>query len=735
MSTPDDTLEFTGGLVARLPEPADFGIALAEGFARRIGDLARRAGAPAAAARWAARAAFAASRATAGGHVCVSLGALAQRYDEPLADVRAALAASGVAAFGALERGEERPLIVDRHDRLYLARYFAYERRLAEALVAQVEAVAADDAPAPDVLRERLARYFGPATGETDWQRVAAIVALTGRVTIVSGGPGTGKTTTVVGVLACLLDAHPGLRIALAAPTGKAAQRMQEALHARAGDLPPELAARLPNTSYTLHRLLGGGGAAGFRHHRDNPLPYDLIVVDEASMIDVALAAHLLDALAPGARLVLLGDKDQLAAVEAGAVFAELSARPSFSAAACARIAKALGIDEAAFVAALPTPADAEPDAAAAAVAIGRTPVAPPPAGPRQASLFDDEPPAAVATADETAGDADDAPAWIEADELAWLDAAALPPLDAGAAQRVAAMIPVAPEDVEAAEAATPAPLADCVVWLERNYRFGLDSPIGRLSLAIRRGDVQEALDALPASDAAAASFHEDAGDALAATTVERLAQRFSAYLDALRDALAAAVPDPLPLFDALNRFRILCATRGGARGAEHVNALVAAHVRRAAHVPLAVGAHWFTGRPIMVTRNDYALGLFNGDIGIALPDAQGVLRVWFKRADGAARAVSPAALPPHETAFALTVHKSQGSEFDEAALVLPATFGRVLTRELVYTAVTRARTRVQVIGGRRMLAQAIATRTQRDSGLSARIAEALARRATEASR
>ncbi|KVN89501.1 exodeoxyribonuclease V subunit alpha [Burkholderia ubonensis] len=738
MSTPDDTLEFTGGLVARLPEPADFGIALAEGFARRIGDLARRAGAPAAAARWAARAAFAASRATAGGHVCVSLGALAQRYDEPLADVRAALAASGVAAFGALERGEERPLIVGRHDRLYLARYFAYEWRLAEALVAQAGAVAADDAPAPDVLRERLARYFGPATGETDWQRVAAIVALTGRVTIVSGGPGTGKTTTVVGVLACLLDAHPGLRIALAAPTGKAAQRMQEALHARAGDLPPELAARLPNTSYTLHRLLGGGGAAGFRHHRDNPLPYDLIVVDEASMIDVALAAHLLDALAPGARLVLLGDKDQLAAVEAGAVFAELSARPSFSAAACARIAQALGIDEAAFVAALPTPADAEPDAAAAAAAIGRTPVAPPPAGPRQASLFDDEPPAAVATADEAAGDADDAddgPAWIEADELAWLDAAALPPLDAGAAQRVEAMTPVAPEDVEAAEAITPAPLADCVVWLERNYRFGLDSPIGRLSLAIRRGDVQEALDALPASDAAAASFHEDAGDALAATTVERLARRFSAYLDALRDALADAVPDPLPLFDALNRFRILCATRGGARGAEHVNALVAAHVRRAAHVPLAVGAHWFTGRPIMVTRNDYALGLFNGDIGIALPDAQGVLRVWFKRADGTARAVSPAALPPHETAFALTVHKSQGSEFDEAALVLPATFGRVLTRELVYTAVTRARTRVQVIGGRRVLAQAIATRTQRDSGLSARIAEALVRRATEASR
>ncbi|KVN45861.1 exodeoxyribonuclease V subunit alpha [Burkholderia territorii] len=752
MNVSDDTLEFTGGLVARLPEPADFGIALAEGFARRIGDLSRRAGAPAAAARWAARAAFATSRATAGGHVCVSLGALAQRYEEPLDDVRAALAASGVVAFGMLARGDERPLIVDRHDHLYLSRYFDYERRLADALVAQAGVAAPADALSPDWLRDSLARYFGPATGEVDWQRVAAIVALTGRVTIVSGGPGTGKTTTVVGVLACLLDAHPGLRIALAAPTGKAAQRMQEALHARAGDLPPELAARLPDTSYTLHRLLGGGGAAGFRHHRDNPLPYDLIVVDEASMIDVALAAHLLDALAPGARLVLLGDKDQLAAVEAGAVFAELSARPTFTAAARKRIADALGIDEAAFVAALPVP-DGE-----AAVAVAARAPAPAPAplsasaarkpsarrnvDARQASLFDDGPqeeavsPAASSSPEpanlDNAFAATD-PAWIEADDLAWLDAIELAPLDPSA-PAIAPIDATRADDI-AAVAPAPAPLADCVVWLERNYRFGLDSPIGRLSLAIRRGDVQGALDALPADDAAAASFHEDAGETLAASTVERLSRRFGAYLDALRAALSEPEPDPLPLFDALNRFRILCATRTGSRGAEHVNALVASHLRHAARVPLAVGAHWFTGRPIMVTRNDYALGLFNGDIGIALPDAHGVLRVWFRRADGTARAVSPAALPPHETAFALTVHKSQGSEFDEAALVLPASFGRVLTRELVYTAVTRARTRVQVIGPRRVLAQAVATRTQRDSGLAARVDEALARRRKETSR
>ncbi|WP_323122166.1 AAA family ATPase [Burkholderia alba] len=743
MSAAHEPFAFTGGLAARLPEPADFGLALAEGFARRIGSLSRRVGAPPAAARWAARAAFAASRATAAGHVCVSLGALAQRYDEPLAEVRQALADSGVTGFDRNTRGAERPLVVDRDDRLYLARYFDYEARLARALVEQTRAGVRAGDVSPDVLRERLARYFGPApAGEVDWQRVAAIAALTGRVTIVSGGPGTGKTTTVVGVIACLLDTDPGLRIALAAPTGKAAQRMQEALHARAGDLPPELAARLPRTSYTLHRLLGGGSGGRFRHHRDNPLPCDLVVVDEASMIDVALAAHLLDALAPGARLVLLGDKDQLAAVEAGAVFAELSARPVFSPAGRATVAAALGIEVAAFVAALPAEAGRSPVPAPILPASSPSP-SPSPRGRRaargndaQGSLFDFDD-----TADAERDDARIAPpspppdletlaeAWIDAGELDWLDDARFAASDAALAGALASA-----REAGAANRAVPtgsggdalAPLTDCVVWLERNYRFGLDSPIGRLSLAIRAGAASDALDALSTDADAAARFQDDGGDALSAATLDGLARGFAAYGDALREALAAPAPDPLPLFDALNRFRILCATRAGARGADQVNTLVAAQVRRAVRVPLAVGAHWFAGRPVMVTRNDYALGLFNGDIGIALPDANGALRVWFRGADGQARAVSPAALPPHDTAFALTVHKSQGSEFDEAALILPASFSRVLSRELIYTAVTRARSRVQVIGPRAVLAQAIATRTQRDSGLAARIAEAL---------
>jgi exodeoxyribonuclease V alpha subunit len=676
MSTFDQPLP---DVEVNVPAPADFSTALAEGFARRVSALAKRARASEDSVRWVARAAFAASRATSEGHVCVPLDELAQRYGATVAHVRAALLASGVASDGEQPAQALRPLIVDAEGRLYLARYFDYERRLAQALVGHARAARGEGVAAgldAQRLSERLMRYFGePRDQQIDWQRVAAVMALSGRLTIVSGGPGTGKTTTVVGVLACLLDTRPDLRIALAAPTGKAAQRMQEALLARAGSLPAELAARLPQTSFTLHRLLGTAPNGRFRHHRDNPLPYDVIVIDEASMIDVAMATHLFDALASDTHLVMLGDKDQLAAVEAGAVFAGLSAQPAFTAAGIEAIAAALGIDVRRLQAALPS---ADLDAAA-----------------------DDEPPRFAADL---------------ADDLFGMPAGM-------------------PQQGPRAQPLRRAPLADCVVWLERNYRFGLESAIGRLSLAIRRGAAQDALDVLTADPAerGAAAFHEDVGAAPSDRTIQRLAAGFTPYADALAVALAAglgagaqsAAAHALALLEALNCFRILCATRLGARGVDQMNAAMAAQVRRAARVPLAVGAQWFAGRPIMVTRNDYALGLFNGDIGIALPGADAALRVYFRSADGSLRAVSPAALPPHDTAFALTVHKSQGSEFDHAVLMLPSTFSRVLSRELVYTAVTRARERVEVIGSRQVLMRAIATPTQRDSGLAARIAEA----------
>ncbi|HEY3600243.1 MAG TPA: AAA family ATPase [Paraburkholderia sp.] len=744
MSTFDQQL---ANIEVNVPAPADFSAALATGFARRIGVLARRGGASVESARWAARAAFAASRATAEGHVCVPLAALAHRYGAARDGVRAALMESGIACDGAQPAAALRPLVIDAQGRLYLARYYDYERRLAHALVAHARAARPDErmaasvsasrigsagsgadrieqaALAPHALHERLLRYFGPAPGDdVDWQRVAAVLALSGRLTIVSGGPGTGKTTTVVGVLACLLDARADLRIALAAPTGKAAQRMQEALLARAGALPKELAARLPQTSYTLHRLLGSAPGGRFRHHRDNPLPYDVIVIDEASMIDVAMAAHLLDAVAPQTHLVMLGDKDQLAAVEAGAVFAELSARPVFSAAGIDRIAASLGVASGRLAAALPR-ADREPVARAK---------------PDEAWSFvtdEIEPPAWLADGGGEASPAEsddermDESAPQSSPEMA--RAFAQEPMEEPAPHSLAQ--PLHDDLFATASTREPAlnPLADCVVWLERNYRFGLDSAIGQLSLAIRRGDADEALAVLSVDPAepCAAAFYEDAHAAPGARTLERLAEGFAPYAGALAAALAEPVPDPLPLFDALNRFRILCATRSGPRGVDQMNAAMAAQVRRAARVPLAVGAHWFAGRPVMVTRNDYALGLFNGDIGIALPGAggaHGALRVYFRTGDGGLRAVSPAALPPHDTAFALTVHKSQGSEFEHAVLMLPSAFSRVLSRELVYTAITRARQRVEVIGSRAVLARAVATPTARDSGLAARIAQAL---------
>lgn len=721
----------------RMSAGSDFGAALAEGFARRVGALAQRLGAGPAAVRWARRAAFAASRATSAGHVCVSLQRLAQRYDEPFDSVAAALRSSGVVSEGGERFAAQTPLVVDEAGRLYLARYYDDERRLAAAVVAHATLARDTDAAG---LAARLERFFGPPdAGEVDWQRAAAALALSSRLTVVSGGPGTGKTTTVVGMLACLIDADPALTIALAAPTGKAAQRMQEALLARATSLPAHIAERLPRASQTLHRLLGLGHGMRARYGRDNPLPYDVLVVDEASMIDVTLAAQLFDALSPDTRLVLLGDKDQLAAVEAGAVFAELSARPAFSADGVARIARATGVDDGRVRAALPRAQERVDESVAL----------------RGSDTATSEEDAALSLFDSFES-LDDPRTWTGLDEPDPMyeggdgraeDASR--PEPAGPMRE--ALEPIAPRDAvrpsTGANASDHAPLVDCVVWLERNYRFGLDSAIGRLSLAIRRGDVQAALEALgarkdgPASapaepdlfeapDADAsdvenpAQLDEDGGPALAAHTLERLTRGFAPYVHALTTALAEPQPDCAPLFDALNTFRILCATRLGARGVDAINAHMAEHVRRAARVPLAVGTSWFAGRAVMVTRNDYALGLFNGDIGIALPTQQGALRVYFRMADGGVRAVSPAALPPHDPAFALTVHKSQGSEFDRAALVLPATSGRVLTRELVYTAVTRARKTVRVVGSRDVLADAIATPTRRDSGLLARMQE-----------
>ncbi|HOM14589.1 MAG TPA: exodeoxyribonuclease V subunit alpha [Rubrivivax sp.] len=611
--------------------------ALADGFALQVERWARASGAPGDAARLAGRAARALSLAIGDGHVCVPLHELGELSElselgEPRgpngAALRTALLASGVA--GSVQAPGTHPLILDDAGRLYLHRHFDAERRLAARLV---RAAAAPPQPLGEATVQRLRALFrsdGGAHGpepepktetEPDWQMIAAALALRRRLLLISGGPGTGKTSTIVKLLACLLEQQPDARIALAAPTGKAAARMAQALRERAAQLPPGLRERLPTQASTVHRLLGAR-PGGFGHDAARPLPLDALVVDEASMLDLALATRLLEALPDGARLILLGDKDQLAAVESGAVFAELSADASLSPACTADLAGLCALPAAAVAAAAPTP--------------------PPQAGP----------------------------------------------------------------------------LRDSVVWLQRSFRFGADSAIARAAAHVRDGRGSALLAQLrEAGGDGALHWLDEPGSALAPRLLRCLHQGYAEYGRVLREQPR----DVAAIWQAFERFRVLCALREGPRGVLAINRLLGDALRSAA----AAGGSspWFAGRPVMVLRNDPLRGLFNGDIGITLPDADGAPQVHFATPQGF-RALPAARLPVHETAFAMTVHKAQGSEFDTVLVLLPAQRSRVLTRELLYTALTRARQRVWLAADAAVLAAATAQPTLRRSGLLARLRE-----------
>ncbi|UUX94245.1 exodeoxyribonuclease V subunit alpha [Aquabacterium sp. J223] len=575
------------------------------------------------AAQAAAEAAQALSLAASDGHVGIALSALATEGD--LDGWRQRLLASAVV--GGSPEGDAPdplPLVIDAHDRLYLHRHFDQERRLARRLVAAANAPPSPPSPAARALLREL---FPRGHEAVDWQQLATALALRQRLTVISGGPGTGKTTTVVALLGCLLADDPDCRIALAAPTGKAAARLGEALRERGAALPPALRERLPAEATTLHRLLGAR-PDGFTHHAANPLPVEALVVDEASMLDLSLAARLLDAVPPTARLVLLGDKDQLAAVEAGAVFAELSADAHLSVAARRDLADACGL-----------PADALPPAATVA-----------------------------------------------------------------------------------------GPLVDSTVWFQRNFRFSAGSAIGRLAGHLKAGEADGLLQALRSADGGDLRWHDDRGEAPSPAVRRDMADGFAAFAEALRrdpgDVAGASA--------AFASFRVLCALREGPRGTAAVNASLTRWLRERLQRERPDGAGdprspWFTGRPVMVLRNDPVLRLFNGDIGITLPDADGRLMVHVPLPDGGFRALPPQRLPEHDTAFAMTVHKSQGSEFDRVLVLLPHRPHRVASRELLYTAVTRARRGLSLAAPADVVQAAVRSPTRRDSGLRDRLAEAAA--------
>ncbi|MGF0115318.1 exodeoxyribonuclease V subunit alpha [Promicromonospora sp. Marseille-Q5078] len=597
-------------------------------------------------------------RALRGGSVCVrlddpdELAALAlpedaDRGDSP-ADGAAAVAPPPWPEHAAWVRAiEASPLVtvgagepVDRParwvgGRLYLDRYWRDELTVRRLVDARLQAPPVEP-PGVDRLDAALARLF-PAAGDVR-QRLAAAHAAGRRLTVLTGGPGTGKTTTVARLRAVLQDVAgdeqvegqgdgagtdaPGLRVALAAPTGKAAARLQEAVRDVVGALPPEDRARTGRPeATTVHRLLGYRSATRFRHHAGHHLPHDVVVVDETSMVPLSLMARLLEALRPDARLVLVGDPDQLASVEAGAVLGDLVARPP--------VVEHLGEH-------VTTAPSAEPTA----------------------------------------------------------------------------------PSVEPVETTA---LANGVVRLVTVHRQGSDSAILPLAAAIREGDADAVLDVLRAGSG---------GVELVEADTERLDEQAVRGLhddavDAGRRLVAAArTGDAAGALEALSAHRVMVAHRRGpvgvARWAAQVEAWVEEATADGTVPPTVPGSPWVVGRPLLVTSNDADVGLYNGDTGVLVADgdpATGAVVAAFGDPRAPLR-VRTHRLPPVETVHAMTVHRAQGSQFRRVSLVLPPPSSPLLTRELLYTAVTRAQEFVRVVGTADAVRAAVAHPVRRASGL-----------------
>ena len=524
---------------------------------------------------WLLAAVALASRALGNGHSRLPLARAPELFAEidasrdapelpPLDDWLAILAASpwvldAAAANETAAANRSGFVLVLEGDAISLRRYHDYECRLASALLQR--------AKAPSRLR------------------------------LLTGGPGTGKTTQVARLLvefgrSSLLTsttAATPLRILLAAPTGKAASRLSEsvreslAAQVDAGELDAALAQEIPAQASTLHRMLGWQRGGGFRHDRDHPLPADLVVVDEASMVDLPMMCKLVEAVAHDAVLVLVGDRDQLPSVETGDVLA------------------------------------------------------------------------ALCEASESAG----------------------------------------------------SPLSGCRTHLTHSHRQGEDVDVPQLARLVRDGDAARAIDGLARCSFRGVSWRNDGDHALHDAVMAQALPAYRSLLDA---------PDVASALRRAREFRVLCAVREGLSGSATFNALVSRALD-----PLRGGQGWFRGRLLLVTENSYRQSLFNGDIGIAWPDEQGEMRAWFDTETGP-RAWLPAAIPAHESAFAMTVHKAQGSEFGEVALVLPERGARVISRELIYTGLTRCRRAVTLWATEAVLREGIARRAQRWSGLAARL-------------
>jgi exodeoxyribonuclease V alpha subunit len=564
------------------------------------------------------------------GHVCIDLTSLEARLGSWPGEIalQARQILSGCELLVAVQQLANTPLLIDNiiigdgsvitplvldQQRLYLYRYWQYECKVAARLAAKT---ATDvNSQTSDDLKKQLDRFFSD-TQQPDWQRIAAAVTTRNNITIISGGPGTGKTTTVTKLLAIHIENQllmgKKTRIELAAPTGKAAARLSESIAGAKAklNLSEQVVSLIPEQGKTIHRLLGvRGRSKKFIHDTNNPLLADLLVIDEASMIDLPMMASIVDALSKHTRLVLIGDRDQLASVEAGSVLGDMCDSPEqhcYSAELSSHLAQSCGYKNA-----------------------------------RQSQYA----------------------------------------------------------------------FCDNLAFLKKSYRFSDDSGIGLLAHACNSANAEEAESILnrgfPDLDYIAAS--EDPQSLLASVLAG-----YAAYVDIMNEQTSAEL-----MLKVFNQFRVLCTLRVGSFGVESINAEIEKHFESTAKKSAA--NRWYIGRPIMITQNDNQMGLYNGDIGVACIDKHsGQLRVWFEQGNEV-RAVLPSRLPRHETVFAMTVHKSQGSEFDHVMFVL-AHGAKIINKELVYTAVTRAKQKFSYLGSMPLLRQAICTSTKRVSGLAQRI-------------
>lgn len=462
-----------------------------------------------------------------------------------------------------------------------------------------------------------------------DWQKVSAAVALSSARCVISGGPGTGKTTTVTKLLALLLKVQPGLLIKMVAPTGKAAARLTESInHALLClDIDEQLKEKIPSEASTIHRLLGvKSNSNHFRHDAGNKLHLDLLLVDEASMVDLPLMAKLLMALPNHARLILLGDKDQLASVEAGAVLGDI----------CYFIESGYSREKGQLLADL----------------TGFT------------SLLSNR--------------------------------------------------------------AVDSNMGDNLCLLRKSYRFEEYSGIGYLAKAVNSGAASSKQLLKLCCDYDDLSYYANNESSFSALD-KLILDGYTPYLQSLAPITAANRDSAKNLLKQFNKFKLLCATREGEWAVDGLNKRCVRLLREAGLINKQLDLQgerdtWYIGRPIMITQNNYHLGLYNGDIGLCLMDDENQLRIYFQISDGSIADFQPSRLPAHETVFAMTVHKSQGSEFDHTLLLLPQTPLPVVTRELIYTGITRAKKQLTLFADLPLMASAIKHKTERASRLVERL-------------